>query len=452
MALDPGIILSGNALDVVGSLDRGMVAGQRAADQRQKNMLREFYQTNGAGIMSGDPQALNALAGIDPDAAMKVQAQRLDQDRVRLGMEATRLNMKQAEQQMAMLSREEARAIEDRAAQMSAAERAAAAERLQQAATMGLQAQTPEQFDSIMQSMGLDQYVGQFANREALAARGLSTADAFKRYDEANAAPAPLSPEGKLAADVQAGLVDPSQASRDSAAEQKIGRIMELAGVDRQTAIKISDGVLRVTTDPVTRETTITDLSQPIPAQRPTQPEAQPTVPQATEPQEALSYGSQFPAAQDSFGVGGFARRGVNSVADAVGADPVFPEVEATQADFGVLKEALVNDIASGYERQPPSWLLENIERLVPQAGRVTQGANRAQSQLRALGRSFDSELAAVSQQLEGRQLSPTDRASLESRRVALTTAKSRVDSALGAFEAQDGGNVTSSGIKWSVE
>lgn len=187
MALDPGIILSGNSLDIAGSLDRGMVAGQRVADQRQKNMLREFYQTNGQGIMSGDPQALNALAGIDPNAAMKVQAQRLDQDRVRLGMDATRLNMQQAEQQMAMLSREEQRAIEDRAASMSVAERAAAAERLQQAATMGLQAQSPEQFDSIMQSMGLDQYVGQFANREALAARGLSTADAFKRYDEANA-------------------------------------------------------------------------------------------------------------------------------------------------------------------------------------------------------------------------------------------------------------------------
>lgn len=455
MALNPNIILSGNQLDVVGSLDRGMVAGQRVADQRQKNMLREFYQTNGADIAAGKPQAINALAGIDPDAAMKVQAQRLDQDRVRLGMDATRVNMRQAEQQMEMLTREEQRAIDDRARAMSAEERAAASEQLQQAANMVLNAQSPEEFDSIMQSMGLDEYMGQFANRETLAARGLSTADAFKRYDAANA---PVDPSkryqtvGGQLVDLQ-GQGGPAPVpgiggQNDSAAEQKIARIMELEGVDRPTAIKIADGVLRVDTDPVTRETTYTDLSQPLPA-RQAAPQA---TPRTAEQPATLTYGDQYPAAGDSFGVGGFARRAVNSAADTLGAGAVFPEVEDTQADFGILKESLVNDIASGYERQPPSWLLENIERLVPQAGRISQGADRAQSQLRALGRSFDSELSTVNGQLQSRQLSPTDRAKLESRRAALTSAKARVDSAIGAFSQQDGGNVTSSGIKWSVE
>jgi hypothetical protein len=93
MALNPSIILSGQSPDVIGSLSRGMATGQQSNQIQQQNALANLYQTQGAGIAAGDQGALNALAGLDPMAALGVQSNRLGMDSQRLQMDATRQSM-----------------------------------------------------------------------------------------------------------------------------------------------------------------------------------------------------------------------------------------------------------------------------------------------------------------------------------------------------------------------
>ena len=119
-----------------------------------------------------------------------------------------------------------------------------------------------------------------------------------------------------------------------------------------------------------------------------------------------------------------------------------------TQSDFAVLSESLINDVASAYDRQPPSWLLENIRELTPQAGGF-QGAGAARSRLGALRRNFENELNIADEQL-GRRMSPAERQSLLSRRTGLEAAIAKVDSYLGRFGGSEG-NTTQSGVSWSV-
>jgi hypothetical protein len=102
---------------------------------------------------------------------------------------------------------------------------------------------------------------------------------------------------------------------------------------------------------------------------------------------EADQFGRQFPASNEAFGVEGALASGINRVTDAIGVGPVYPDIQQTQADFGVLRESLLNDIASAYNRQPPSWLLQEIRGLTPSAGSPFEGPGGAQSKLNAIGR-----------------------------------------------------------------
>lgn len=169
MALNPAIILGGNQPNILAAIDAGQQAGERGNQIREQNALASLYQTQGAGIAAGDRNALNALAAIDPAASLQIQGARQD--------------MAAQQQRMDMLTREEQRAIQDQAARLSAAERAAEAQRIEQGVAMGLGAQSPEQWDSIMSQMAPD-LVGQFDNRQMLANRFMSIADVLKRQDE----------------------------------------------------------------------------------------------------------------------------------------------------------------------------------------------------------------------------------------------------------------------------
>lgn len=195
MALDPRIILAGQQPNIMASFDQGQQAGARQNAIGQQNALASLYQTQGAGIAAGDQNALNALAAIDPMASLGVQGQRQ-------GMAAT-------QQRMDMLSREEERQIQAQAASLSAAERAAEAQRIEQGVAMGLGAQTPEQWDAIMQQQAPD-LVGQFDNREMLANRFMSIADVLKRQDEAGAGQQyrPATPEEAQQYGAQSGQVN----------------------------------------------------------------------------------------------------------------------------------------------------------------------------------------------------------------------------------------------------
>lgn len=71
--MDPNIILSGRSPDVVGSMGRGNALAMQGLDVNRAMRTNDLYRTQGAGILGGDPNALNALAGIDPSAAMDMK-------------------------------------------------------------------------------------------------------------------------------------------------------------------------------------------------------------------------------------------------------------------------------------------------------------------------------------------------------------------------------------------
>jgi hypothetical protein len=178
MALNPSIILAGQPVDFAGSMAAGNQLAAQTNQLRDQNALRQVFQTQGAGILQGNQQSLNALAAIDPAQAMQIQSGQLD-------MQATR-------QRMDMLTREEQRQLAATKASMTAAEAAAAAAEIEGAVKMGLAIQTPEQWDAMMAQQA-PELVGQFNNRQALAAKYMSMAEVLK----ANAPPEPMSPQDR---------------------------------------------------------------------------------------------------------------------------------------------------------------------------------------------------------------------------------------------------------------
>lgn len=170
--MNPQIILAGQAPDIVGAMRQGNAAAAETNALRAQNALSNLYRTQGADIMAGKPQALNALAGLDPTAALGIQD-------ARLGMDARRLDMQATRQSMDMLSAQEQRQIAEFKATASAAEAAAAAAQIEDAVKMGLAIQDPAQWDAVM-SQQAPELVGQFANRQALAMKYMTMAEALK--------------------------------------------------------------------------------------------------------------------------------------------------------------------------------------------------------------------------------------------------------------------------------
>lgn len=239
------------------------------------------------------------------------------------------------------------------------------------------------------------------------------------------------------------------RSQEDSAAEQRIARMTEnLMGtgdfVDpqeaRNIAVGIVDGRLKADRHPVTGELQVVDMATGRPTYGGTSQQQQAAPSPLTQPglmsPNPQQFGEQYPNANAAFGVEGAARNAVNTVLDAAGIGAPYQDTQAAQADFGVLRESLLNDMATSYGRQPPSWLLKEIRDLTPAAGSVFQGAGGAQSQLNALGRHLNNELAVTQQSLQ-RQLSPTNRQELEARQAGLEAAIGRVGGAIGAFDRQ---------------
>ncbi|QRD53041.1 hypothetical protein JNX05_08505 [Pseudosulfitobacter pseudonitzschiae] len=179
----------------------------------------------------------------------------------------------------------------------------------------------------------------------------------------------PYSDQAKIASDLRNGWITPEQAQQalagggNTEADREIARL-ESVGIPRNIAIKIKEGVYKTTQDPLTREVTVIDISTG-------QPVYQATGTPAPAPSDALDT-TPTPTgadASDSFGLEGMIKRAINSGSDFIGAGTPFEGVRDTQSDFAVLREGLVNDISQGYGRQPPSWLMKNIQDLTPSAG-----------------------------------------------------------------------------------
>ena len=103
--MDAGIILAGQTPDILGAMDRGRMAAESQINLNRQNALAQLFKEQGAGILAGDQNALNALAGMDPNAAMAAQ-QNL------LGMQAQKQEMAFSAEKMGMLREESKREAE----------------------------------------------------------------------------------------------------------------------------------------------------------------------------------------------------------------------------------------------------------------------------------------------------------------------------------------------------
>lgn len=189
MSYDARIILGGRSPDIVNALAVSEQGRQQRLDNQNQNAMRDMLKTQGAGIMAGDQNALARLAQYDPSAALGIQTQRQD--------------MAYNDKRLSVLGEQEKRAAAEYAAGLSAQQRAAEAAQIEGTIKQALAAPTPQAFDAMMIEMGRQDMVGQFDNRQALAAPFMEIADILKMGET----PAPLSPEGKLAADMAAGIV-----------------------------------------------------------------------------------------------------------------------------------------------------------------------------------------------------------------------------------------------------
>lgn len=172
--LDPSIILSGQPVNMLGILDASNRMAGEQNDRLHQQQYRNMLATNGAGIMSGDQNALNALAGYDPAAALDIQS--------------TRQEMDFSKRKMGILDAQERREAEEYARGLTADQRAAEAQQIEDAVKMGLMIPDAATWDQTMATMAPD-LVGQFDNRQALAARYMSMAEVLKQ-----AFPEPVDP------------------------------------------------------------------------------------------------------------------------------------------------------------------------------------------------------------------------------------------------------------------
>lgn len=424
MALNPSIILAGAQPDILGAMSRGNELAAQTNTLRDQNALRQVYQTQGAGILSGDQNSLNALAMIDPITAINAQG----------GVLSNRTEQRKFE----IMNAQEKRAIAEAAAQMDERQAAEALKKAQQEVLRFVMAPDAATFDQMVTQAGRPEFAGMFDQRERLGALFMENfTDAFK-------------------------TALGTKPAADNQTERDIALLAEI-GIPRDRAIRITQ-LYVVSRDPVTGEQVLLDKS----TGRPVAPEeiqaqlgggastSAPVTPAqaAPEPSQPLSFGDQYQNAPGVFGWEGLLKRGANAVTDVVpGIGTAFPTEQQSLADFRVLGEALVNDIASAYPRQPPSWLLQNIAELTPKPGSVWEGPDSAASKLRSLGASMQGELKLAERQLQGR-ISPTQRQELELRKLGIEAALNRIKTALTALEPQGAtsGNKTKSGVTWSVE
>lgn len=175
MALRPDIILAGAQPDILGAMSRGNELAAQTNTLRDQNALRQVYQTQGAGLLQGNRQSLNALAGIDPFAAANMQG--------------AVLQNRTAQRQFEIMNAEEKRAIAQAAAQMDAAEKAAAAEATRRQVQQFVAAPSPEVWDQLVTQAGKPELRGQWANRQVIAAEYVSSVEEALALSQAPAGP-----------------------------------------------------------------------------------------------------------------------------------------------------------------------------------------------------------------------------------------------------------------------
>lgn len=180
-------------MNMLNALGKAAVTGNSMMRLKNDVNLNNVYQQHGQGIAAGDQNALNALAAVDPMQAYAIQQQNRN---FALRERTENRQAQQFDQQM-----------EQYAASLDAAAAKAEAEKIKQGVFMASSAQTPEQWDQIAIQLGQTDLVGQFEMKDALLQKYMTAVQIL----EAQEVPGPQSPAGKLAADLEAGLITQEQ-------------------------------------------------------------------------------------------------------------------------------------------------------------------------------------------------------------------------------------------------
>lgn len=114
--MDARIILAGQPVNVLSTMAQGQGLAANQAQMQRTGEEWNLYRTHGAGIAEGDTNALRALAGFDPMAALNARGAHQE--------------MAHADERMALARAAAARAAQTHAAGLTAAQRAEEAQRL----------------------------------------------------------------------------------------------------------------------------------------------------------------------------------------------------------------------------------------------------------------------------------------------------------------------------------
>jgi len=183
MALDPGIILAGQPVNALAAMNGGTIAAQNAIGLQQQNALTNLYRTQGPGIMAGDAGALNALAGMDPAAA--------------LGIQQTQQQMAGDQEQLSMLRTRAAEATAEHAATMNANEVQQHFDEVSRGVQAATTAQSPQEWDALVTQYGAPELAGKFAQRDAVISYYLGIQDGLKTVIDGKTATAGA-PDGMM--------------------------------------------------------------------------------------------------------------------------------------------------------------------------------------------------------------------------------------------------------------
>lgn len=397
---------------------------------QQTNRLRDLFETQGAGIMSGDANALRALAEIDPAQALELQRSHAAERRAQaqFGYAQNRENRAAETHKYAVADRQ-AQIAEEAAANAARQTAEENARDLASASNLvGWMGGAPSEAT-------YNRVVGFLAQEDPAAAQALGP------FSEESWGQVKDILEGTYRGLLQAtGAADPRlEQSEPDQRSRKIADSMRLYGWDEATATAHVDGYIKVVPDQLGGYN-IVDVRNPKGAAQ-----------AASEPDQStpqLRF-APVPGVSDSFGIEGGLKSGANFLTDIVGADVPFPEVQEGRATLGVLREGILGDMAAAWDRQPPSWVLRAMDENIPNVKGVkgvTQGPSDAQAKLKALSSEFSSQLRTMKVQLN-RPMKPTDRADLERKIIATEAALARIENVRASFDNGNAGDLPQSFI-----
>lgn len=202
MGLDASLILQGRSPNILGAMAQGLQIREAREQMARGNALQQLYAQHGAGALRGDPNALAALAAVDPARAMDLQSGYLGQQATRQNMDVQSQRLDMDRETMEMRRAEIARTT-------TAEQRAQAFEQGQFIANAGSIAwqQGPEEFARFAAENGIDADYEAWPSEaaqlgadldmlgEMVAPQGAAPADEYGRYvqEERAAGRKPLS-------------------------------------------------------------------------------------------------------------------------------------------------------------------------------------------------------------------------------------------------------------------